>query len=167
MSVALDGHGARSRSRWSRASFLRAKTITPKARHDLMQTIAVEKKLPRSYVTMEEAEAKAKAVIAGAKIIPSTSRDRLDLGVAPDAITDISTGNSANTYKIEGAGQVVDETAIPDVSTAKSTASTSDHVDRPEEAQVPASEPETQRKKRSEKRNGGLLGRPDQIKDLE
>ena|GEM_PF-3927583 len=137
-----------------------------RARHDLMQTIAVEKALPRSYVTMEEANAKANAVIAGAKIIPSTSRDRLDLGVAPDAITDISTGNSANTYKIEGADQVVDETAIPDVSTAKSTASKSDHVDTTEEAQVPVSEPET-KQKRSEKRNGGLLGRPDQIKDLE
>ena len=138
-----------------------------RARHDLMQTIAVEKALPRSYVTMEEANAKAKAVIAGAKIIPNTSRGRLDLGVAPDAITDISTDGSANAYKIEGADQVVDETATSDVSTAKSKASTSDHVDTPEEAQVPVSEPETQQKKKSEKRNVGLLGRPDQIKDLE
>ena len=116
---------------------------------------------------MEEAEAKARVVIAGAKIIPNTSRDRLDLGVAPDAITDISTDGSANAYKIEGADQVVDEAAIPDVSTEKTKASTSDHVDTAEEAQVPVSEPETQRKKRSEKRNVGLLGRPDQIKDLE
>ncbi|MBB4124635.1 hypothetical protein [Martelella radicis] len=136
-------------------------------RHDLMQAIGVEKGLPRSYMTAEEAKKKANVVLAGTKLIPSAAHGAFDIGASPDAITDLSTDSSPQTYKVAGADLVMDATIAPEDTARKQRASAHGHVKEPTKAKAPELKPEASQRKKPNKQNSGHLGRPLQIKDLE
>lgn len=66
-------------------------------RFDQLRSIGVERRLSRSYSTIEECQKKASAVFVGARLIPS---DEMAICVAPGGITDI--GKAPNIYLIGG-----------------------------------------------------------------
>lgn len=68
--------------------------------------IGIEHKLPRSYSTIEECRRRAKAVFAGARIMPVADRVRT---VAPDSLADL--GPDVPALKIGSGGGLIDGTA--------------------------------------------------------
>lgn len=73
--------------------------------YEMMRTIGVERKLPRSYSTQAECQAKAKAVFAGSRILPGRA---LSGTTSPESITQI--GSTANIYKIGAEDSLIEGT---------------------------------------------------------
>ena len=73
--------------------------------YKLMKTIGVERKLPRSYSTVAECQAKAKAVFAGARIIPGRV---LQSTTGPENIT--RTDTTENVFRIGDPNALIEGT---------------------------------------------------------
>ncbi len=78
-------------------------------RFDEISSIGVEHDLPRSYTTIEECKAMAKAVFAGARVIRT---ETLPGTTAPNAITSLAPG--AGVFQIGGGNSVIDGVVIDD-----------------------------------------------------
>jgi len=130
---------------------------TRRERHEQLKAIGVERKLPRSFSTIEECKAKAKAVFAGSRIMPSKP---LSGCARPGSITDLGADTCVLTIG-EGPG-VIDGTAV-DLSSI-------DEAPSPI-APEPPDQPAEAATKRSQKpgvaATDGILGRPKDLRGLE
>jgi hypothetical protein len=88
-----------------------------------MGTIGVERKLPRSYSTLAECQAKAKAVFAGSRILPGRA---LSGTTAPENIMRI--GGAANTFKIGADDSLIEGTVVEVHDTDDSHGSRAEHL---------------------------------------
>ncbi|MDH2328275.1 hypothetical protein QCN27_15525 [Cereibacter sp. SYSU M97828] len=132
-----------------------------------LRAIGVERKLNRSYSTVEECQRKAKTVFAGARIV----RTKLEGTVEPGALTSLSSG--PNVYQI-GSGPTV----IDGVADAFDPEASCDDDDLPGDIDRATAEPEVAKTRRkpptaSGRRSGTtksaapMFGRPANIKDLQ
>lgn len=136
-------------------------------RYDEINAINVEKKLKRSYSTIEECQAMARAVFSGARVIPAT---RLSGTTPPDEITMLTP--SEGVFKL-GDDSLIDGTAIPLGEAQSAHAAPSEGSDDPplsitgsspdELTSMPAHSP---RGAKSPAKQGRLI-RPKNLKDLD
>ena len=134
-------------------------------RFDDISTIGVEHDLPRSYTTIEECKAMAKAVFAGARVIRT---ETLPGTTAPDAITDLAPG--AGVFQIGGGASVIDGTANADPLDADGDKFNPDGPsmaldDEPHTPPSDASTPPSPRKPRVQNKPA-KLARPINLKEL-
>ncbi len=126
----------------------------------MMRKIGVERNLPRSYSTIAECQAKAKAVFAGAKITPARS---LKGTVGPLDIMNI--GMTENVFKIGSDDSLIEgnavksevENTIPDITQPPSA------TDKP----LPSLKDRTPSKPSKSAISAPVLGRPKNLKELE
>lgn len=137
-------------------------------RREELEAIGVEHKLPRSYSTIAECRAKAKAVFAGARVLPS----ELPAGTTrPGAITDLAASEGvisigAADRVIEGSAYEVQphaplETASVAVINASPEPGFQSEQPTPRQTATPA------RKPKMDKKDTDLLPRPKNLKGLE
>ena len=127
--------------------------------YQMMKTIGVERKLPRSYSTIGECKEKAKAVFAGARVLPGRV---LQGTTAPEDITRIDA--TENVFQIGDADSLIEgELADPDAAETGLKAALDLAADSPPDL---VSKPKRQVRPKS-KPAGPTLGRPVNIKELE
>jgi len=136
-------------------------------RYDEINAINVEKKLKRSYSTLEECQTMGRAVFSGARVIPAT---RLSGTTHPDEITMLAP--SEGVFKL-GEDSLIDGTAIPLADAQPAHTAPSEGPDDPpllttgsspdELTSVPAHGP---RGAKSPTKQGRLI-RPKNLKDLD
>ncbi|WP_112311554.1 DDE-type integrase/transposase/recombinase [Pseudogemmobacter bohemicus] len=133
--------------------------------YQMMKTIGVERKLPRSYSTIGECRAKAKAVFAGARVLPGRV---LQGTTAPEDITRIDA--TENVFQIGDADSLIEgELADPDAAETQLSVD-SDLVANslPDLASEPKPKPKPKRQRQSKSKSAApTLGRPVNMKELE
>jgi hypothetical protein len=82
-------------------------------RYNDISTICVEHDLPRSYTTIKECKALAKAVFAGARIVRT---QRLAGTTALDEITNLDPGEAV--FSLGGAASVIDRVVVDEITVA-------------------------------------------------
>lgn len=139
-------------------------------RFDMLRKIGVERNLPRSYSTVEECQAKARAVFAGARVIPDRG---LPGTTAPDQIMNI--GSSENVFSIGLNDRPIDGTATEidrtdDSGQSFSASSAQDVSATPSPGNSKSARtmtPGAWKPKSNSNATSMALGRPKIIKDLE
>lgn len=128
--------------------------------HQEMKAIGVERKLPRSYSTIAECRAKAKAVFAGVRVLPGRV---LHGTTAPDDIT--RTDIRENVYRIGDADSLI-EGELGDPEALVPPREISQAMDA---VALPPAPPAKAKHSRGGKpeRDGPVLGRPTKTKELE
>jgi len=130
-----------------------------------ISSIGVEHDLPRSYSTIEECKAMARAVFSGARVIRS---ETLPGTTAPDAITDLAPG--AGVFQIGGGASVFDGVVAADPVDADEVSPdrfdpahiSTDMLEGPAEAHPETPKPS----KSSAKKQFVKLSRPSNLKEL-
>lgn len=132
-----------------------------------ISTIGVEHDLPRSYSTIEECKAMAKAVFSGARTIPT---ETLPGTTAPDAITDLGSGAGAAVFAIGDGDSMIDGTVDENLDEADNGITTPEGPSvvfgsPQEDPPSSASETRPSRKPKARKQ-GKKLARPSNLKEL-
>ena len=137
--------------------------------YKMQQAIGLERNLPRSFSTIAECKTMAKAIFAGARVVPGRG---LKGTIAPDDIMNI--GVAENVFQIgddDGLieGEVVftqpqDMAPVPPA--AHLSSATAHRFDGLSSPPTPPKESSSRRKKKAENPSQ-TLGRPENLKDLE
>ena len=140
--------------------------------HQIMRTIGVERKLPRSYSTLAECQAKAKAVFAGSRILPGRA---LSGTTAPENI--MRFGGTESIFKIGSEDSLIEGTLTEPRGSDDGVASLSPDgfasmpEDSPISSEAVPTDPPTRTRRAKPKpipeMTAPAFGRPKNVKELE